>query len=46
MVESELFWCIVGDRVQTHFLYKTVLSKEEFQNIKLRVNIKLKDDKK
>lgn len=37
MVESELFWCVVGDRVQSWFLYKSFLTEEQFKKIKKEV---------
>jgi len=36
--KSELFWCMVGDRVQSHFLYKKNLTEEEFKKIKQKAH--------
>ena len=32
-MDSELFWGKVGDKVQSHFLYHTTLTKEQFKEI-------------
>jgi len=32
-MDTELFWSIVGDRVQSWFLYHIVLTKEQFIDI-------------
>jgi len=31
--KTDLYWCMVGDRVATHFLYKNSLSKFQFNLI-------------
>lgn len=36
--KTELFWCMVGDYVQTHFLYHTILTKEQFENLTKKVH--------
>jgi hypothetical protein len=35
-MDSETLWMLVGSRVQTHFLYNNILTKEEFEKIKLK----------
>ena len=37
-MDTELFWNLVGDRVQTWFLYHSILTKEQFNKIKEEVN--------
>lgn len=32
-MDAELFWLMVGDRVQTWFLYHSTLTKEQFKEI-------------
>ena len=36
-MDTEEFWCLVGDRVQTHFLYHTSLTKDQFKKIKKKI---------
>ena len=31
--KTELFWCKVGDKVATYFLYKNTLSKFEYNEL-------------
>lgn len=32
-MDTETFWGLVGDRVQCHFLYETILTKEQFKEL-------------
>jgi len=32
-MDTGMFWGLVGDRVQTWFLYHTILTKEQFKEI-------------
>ena len=36
-MDSETFWCLVGDRVQCWFLYETNLTKEQFKDLKKKI---------
>ena len=31
--KTEEYWCMIGDRVMTHFLYHSMLSLKEFNDI-------------
>ena len=39
--KTELFWCMVGDKVQSYFLYKKNLTEEEFKEIKKKAHKKV-----
>ena len=36
-MDSEMFWFLVGDRVQCWFLYESNLTKEQFKDIKKKI---------
>ena len=37
-MDSELFWMLVGNKVQTHFLYYRILTEDEFKEILIKIN--------
>lgn len=37
MEKDELMWMIIGNKVQSHFLYDSTLTKERFEEIKKEV---------
>ena len=42
IMDIEFFWCLVGNRVQSHFLYSDVLTIEEFKEICKKIREKKK----
>ena len=45
-MDSELFWCLVGDKIQSWFLYNSILTKKQFKELCFDVRKENKGDDK